>query len=96
MKRYISEIEYEYMAEFLPKKKSTGRPRVDDEKLLNGIMYVLKTGCRWGDMPQEYGNSKTANRRFKELEKIGFFEKINKKLLKEYHSKVELKKNIPR
>jgi transposase len=96
MKRYITKEEYEYMRDFLPPQKKTGRPRVDNEKLLNGIIYILKTGCRWNDMPTEYGNGKTAHRRFKELEKIDFFEKINKKLLKTFHSKVQLKKNINR
>jgi len=43
-------------------------------------------------MPSEYGNGKTANRRFKELENIGFFEKINETLLNKYHDKVSLKK----
>jgi len=84
------------LRKLLPAKKRMGRPRVDDEKLLNGIMYILKTGCRWSDMPSEYGNEKTANRRFKELENIGFFEKINETLLNKYHDKVSLKKNITR
>jgi hypothetical protein len=43
-------------------------------------------------MPSEYGNGKTAYRRFKELESIGFFEKINKKLLNKSLDKVSLKK----
>ena len=58
MKRYISKEEYQYLRKLLPAKKGIGRPRVDDEKLLNGIMYILKTGCRWSDMPSEYGNTK--------------------------------------
>ncbi len=96
MKRYISEEEYQYMAEFLPPKKKVGRPRVDDEKLLNGIMFVLKTGCSWSDMPMEYGNGKTAHRRFSELASIGFFDKINSELLNRYHDLVDLKKNLNR
>jgi len=47
-------------------------------------------------MPTEYGNGKTAHRRFKELEKIGFFEKINEILLNKHHNKVSLKKSITR
>ena len=92
MKRYITKEEYEFLEAFLPPKKHMGRPRVDDEKLLNGIMYVLKTGCRWSDMPSECGNAKTAHRRFKELEEIKFFDKINEELLKKCHDKVNLKK----
>jgi hypothetical protein len=40
MKRYISKEEYQELEKYLPAKKRMGRPRVDDEKLLNGIMYI--------------------------------------------------------
>ena len=53
MENIITTEQWEYIREFLPKQKVMGRPRVDDKKLLNGIMYVLKTGCRWNDMPTE-------------------------------------------
>ena len=33
----------------------TGRPRADDQKVLNGILYVLRTGCAWKEMPRKYG-----------------------------------------
>jgi transposase len=78
------------------KKKATGRPRVDNRKLLNGIIYILKTGCRWQDLPSIYGNGKTAYRRFQEYEKLKIFKKINQILLKKYHKQVNLKKNINR
>jgi transposase len=42
-----------------------GRPRADDRKVLNGILYVLTTGCRWMDMPKRYGHYSTAFRRLK-------------------------------
>jgi len=37
-----------------------GRPRVNDRRVLNGILYVLVTGCRWMNMPSKYGSHKTA------------------------------------
>jgi transposase len=30
------------------------RPRADDRRVINGILYVFTTGCRWMDMPPEY------------------------------------------
>ena len=96
MKELITQEEWDFIKEFLPLKKATGRPRVDDRKLLNGIMFVLKTGCRWADMPSEYGNGKTANRRFRELEGLNFFKKINQELLTNNAAKVVLKKNLNR
>jgi hypothetical protein len=32
-----------------------GRPRADDRRTVNGILFVLRTGCRWHDLPREYG-----------------------------------------
>ena len=40
-------------------------------------MYVLKTGCRWNDMPSKFGNGKTANRGFQEFQRLSIFKKIN-------------------
>jgi transposase len=44
----------------LPPRSRVGRPRTDDRMVLNGILYVLTTGCRWMDMLLEYGSYKTA------------------------------------
>jgi len=38
----------------LPPMSRVGRPRADDRRVINGILYVLTTGCRWMDMPVEY------------------------------------------
>jgi len=42
---------YGFFGLLLPPKAKTGRPRADDRMVLNGILYVLVTGCRWMDMP---------------------------------------------
>ena len=48
----------------LPKQKpGPGRNRLDNRKVLNGILYVLKTGCAWADVPQGYGSPTTCWRR---------------------------------
>jgi len=38
----------------LPSRARVGRPRKDDRVVLNGILYVLVTGCRWMDMPVHF------------------------------------------
>ncbi|WP_422785153.1 transposase [Seinonella peptonophila] len=44
----------------LPKKITTmGRPMANARKVLNGILYVLKTGCAWVDMPRKYSSYTT-------------------------------------
>jgi transposase len=59
----------------------TGRPRSDDRALLNGILYVLSTGCRWSDMPRAYGAPETAWRRHKEWQTHRVWERALQALL---------------
>ncbi|MEM3061509.1 MAG: transposase, partial [Candidatus Bathyarchaeia archaeon] len=54
-----------FIEPFLPPKAKVGRPRADDRLTINGILYVLTTGCRWMDMPIRYGSYKTAWKRLK-------------------------------
>jgi transposase len=45
--------------------KSHGRPRVDDRRVLSGIIFVNRNGLRWRDAPKEYGPAKTLYNRWK-------------------------------
>jgi transposase len=65
--RELSDEQWQFIQPLLPLRARTGRPRADDRRTLNGILYVLVTGCRWMDMPKEYGSHKTAWRRLLEL-----------------------------
>ncbi|MFN3929295.1 MAG: transposase, partial [Thermoflexus sp.] len=79
--RELSDEQWACIEPLLPPKARTGRPRADDRKTLNGILYVLTTGCRWMDMPKEYGSYKTAWRRLKEWENLGVWKAIWQRLL---------------
>jgi transposase len=54
----------------------TGRPRADDRRTIEGILFVLITGCRWQDLPREYGAPTTAWRRLKRWGEEGVWERI--------------------
>jgi transposase len=45
--RELSDEEWEVIKPLLPPKAKVGRPRADDRCIMNGILYVLITGCRW-------------------------------------------------
>jgi len=64
-----------------PPRPALAAPRADDRRTLNGILYVLVTGCRWMDMPREYGSHKTAWRRLKEWQERGVWEGLWQRLL---------------
>ena len=53
----------------LPPKKAnntTGRPVISIQKVLDGILYILRTGCQWKMLPKEYGSGSTCHRRFQQ------------------------------
>jgi len=57
--REIGDFEWEVVRPFLPPRFRVGRPRAGDRMVLNGILYVLTSDCRWCDMPVGYGSYKT-------------------------------------
>ncbi|HEV2459431.1 MAG TPA: IS5 family transposase, partial [Ktedonobacterales bacterium] len=60
----------------LPPPARTGRPRADDRRTIEGILYILITGCRWQDLPREYGAPTTVWRRLKRWGEEGVWERI--------------------
>jgi transposase len=51
-----------------------GKERVDDRRIISGIVHVLKSGCRWKDCPPEYGPHTTVYNRFARWAKRGVWE----------------------
>ena len=43
----------------------TGRPRIDRRKALDGLIYHLRTGCRWSALPEEFGDDSSVRRTFR-------------------------------
>lgn len=53
-----------------------GKRRVDDRRVISGIIHVLKSGCRWADCPKDYGPRKTIYNRFVRWAVRGIWENI--------------------
>lgn len=79
----LSNEQWAVLEKLLPKPKRMGRPRADDRKTLNGILFVLKTGCAWADMPRSYGSYVTCWRRLQQWTADGTWERIWQALLKQ-------------
>lgn len=75
---WLSEAQIECIKPYFP--RSHGVPRVDDRRVLSGIIHVLKRGLQWRDAPAEYGPHKTLYNRFIRWSKLGVFDKIFKEL----------------
>lgn len=83
----ISDELWEEIKEYIPKKRrdpnkhyqkapGQGRPGLPARQVLEGIFYVLRTGCQWKAVPREYGCGSSIHRYFQEWQAAGFFEKI--------------------
>ena len=68
------------------KSRAGGRPRVDRRVVVDGILYVLRTGCQWNSVPAEFGSSTTLHRYFHEWTRKGVFFRLWKEALREYDS----------
>ncbi|WP_438382346.1 IS5 family transposase [Asaia sp. BMEF1] len=68
---WLTDEQMERLRPFFP--KSHGKPRVDDRRVLSGIIFVNRNGLRWRDAPREYGPHKTLYNRWKRWGDIGIF-----------------------
>jgi transposase len=59
-----------------PRADGKGRPRQDDRALLNGMIWILRTGAPWADLPDRYPPYQSVHRRFQEWVDNGSFERI--------------------
>ena len=64
----------ERLKPFFP--KSHGKPRVDDRRVLSGIIFINRNGLWWCDAPKEYGPHKTLYNRWKRWSDMGVFARI--------------------
>ena len=53
-----------------------GKPRVDDRRVISGILHVLKVGCRWRDVPPEYGPATTVYNRYNRWSRRGLWQRL--------------------
>ena len=64
--------------------KTIGRPVISFRKVLDGIVYILRTGCQWKMLPKEYGSGSICHRRFQEWTVSEVFQKLWVRLLEVY------------
>jgi transposase len=59
-----------------PQKPKIGRPAVGHRRILNGMLWILRTGAPWRDLPERYGPWRTVASRFYRWRKAGVFQQI--------------------
>ncbi len=60
-----------------------GRPRINNRKVMDGILWVLRTGAAWQDLPDRYPSPATCHRRFQEWQRSGVLEQMLTHLAKD-------------
>jgi transposase len=73
---HLTDKQWTFIHPLLPPPARTGRPRADDRRTIEGILYLLITGCRWQDLPREYGAPTTVWRRLKRWGDSGVWARI--------------------
>jgi putative transposase len=80
----LSDVQWERIALLLPGKVSDpGRTGVDNRLFLNGVLWVLRSGAHWRDLPERYGKWKSLHKRFTRWAKAGVWERVFASLIKD-------------
>jgi transposase len=82
-KPFLSDEQWAKIEPLLPKVRSRGRPWAENRRVLEGILWVLKTGARWRDLPKEYPSASTCWRRLRQWEEQDVWLKIWRQFLSE-------------
>ena len=82
-KRYeLSDAQWRRVADLLPGKKSDpGRTALDNRLFVNAVLWVLRSGAHWHDLPERYGKYKTIHKRFGRWAEAGVWERVFKHLI---------------
>lgn len=72
----LSDAQWAKLQPLLPKPARTGRPANDPRQVLNGILWIHRTGAPWADLPERYGSRGTVSSRFYRWRHQGVWQQI--------------------
>lgn len=78
---WLSQAQLERIKSYFP--RSHGVPRVDDRRVVSGIIHAIRNGLRWRDAPEVYGPHKTLYNRFVRWSRMGIFDRVFANLVAE-------------
>lgn len=93
-RKFLTDEQWEKIEPLLPELPRTrrgGRPWIENRKVLEGILWILRTGAPWADLPCEYPSPSTCWRRLRMWEEEGVWLKIWRGFLKQLDERKQLK-----
>ena len=88
MRRYeLSDEEWSIMEPLLP-QNSRGVDRVDDRRVINGILWRFRAGCSWDDVPDRYGPRTTLYNRFVRWRRAGVWDRLLQAVCEGYDGEI--------
>src|SRR5665213_2977182 len=80
----LSDLQWEKIKDFLPgRKEHVGRTAADNRLFVNGVLWVLRSGARWADLPERYGKYKSVHKRFVRWANSGVWERVFHELVRD-------------
>lgn len=77
----LSDRQWEKLKPLLPAQKAhTGKPAHDHRQIINGILWIQRTGAPWNDLPERYGKRGTVSSRFYRWQQQGIWQQILERL----------------
>ena len=87
----VTDEQWERLRPLLPPQKpKTGRPNEDHRRIVNGILWIARTGAPWRDLPERYGPWRTVASRFYRWTRAGVWQKVLSALQQAADEKGEL------
>jgi transposase len=89
----LTDKEWEIIEPLLPKKKRTKPPTWSKRKILDGVLYQLKNGCNWCDLPNDLPPYSTVFWHYKQWREEGIIDNIRVVLHSQVREQVKKKRN---
>lgn len=87
----LTDEQWEKLRPFLPPQKpKRGRPNEDHRRIINGILWILRTGALWRDLPERYGSHGTVSSRFYRWQQAGIWQRILQELQQQADARGDL------
>src|SRR5689334_16345295 len=77
----LTDVQWEQIRPLLPAQKPhVGRPNKDHRLVVSGIIWILRTGAPWKDLPERFGPTKTVSSRFYRWQRAGVWQRVLERL----------------